>query len=149
MSAVGSSVDGMSLLNPYLSFRDTARDAMTFYKEVFGGELFISTFGDMGAPDGADAQLVMHSSLVTPAGYTLFASDVPAERPLTVGDNITISLSGTEDAELRGYFDALAKEGTVTMPLDKQVWGDVFGMVTDQFGINWMVNISDPERAQG
>lgn len=137
----------MSLLNPYISFRDTARDAMTFYKDVFGGELFISTFGDMGDPDGADAQLVMHSSLQTTAGYTLFAADTPGDRPLTVGDNITISLSGTEDAELRGYFDALAKEGTVTMPLDKQVWGDVFGMVTDQFGINWMVNISDPEAA--
>ncbi len=132
----------MSLLNPYLSFRATARDAMTFYKDVFGGELFISTFGDMGDPDGADAQLVMHSSLVTPAGYTLFASDVPEDRPLTIGDNITISLSGTEDAELRGYFEALAKNGSVTMPLDKQVWGDVFGMVTDEFGINWMVNIS-------
>lgn len=131
-----------SKLNPYLSFRDTTRDAMTFYKDVFGGELFISTFGDMGDPDGADAQLVMHSSLQTPAGYVLFAADVPAERPLTVGDNITVSLSGDDDAELRGYFDALANDGTVTMPLDKQVWGDVFGMVTDQYGINWMVNIS-------
>lgn len=140
----------MSLLTPYLSFRDTTRDAMTFYQEVFGGDLFISTFGDLGDPDGADAQLVMHSSLQTRAGYTIFAADVPGDRPLIVGDNVTISLSGTEDAELRGYFEALAKDGAVTMPLDKQVWGDVFGMVTDQFGTHWMVNISEAERgAQG
>src|SRR3954471_2972884 len=132
-----------SKLNPSLSFQDTARDAMEFYKSVFGGELFISTFGDMGDTDGAAADLVMHASLQTPAGYTIFASDTPPGTPFTTGSQVTVSLSGdaTSAAELRGYWEGLAADGTVQMPLDRQVWGDDFGMVTDRFGIGWMVNI--------
>jgi PhnB protein len=132
-----------SKLNPYLSFQDTARDAMEFYKSVFEGELFISTFGDMGDTDGAAADLVMHASLQTPAGYTIFASDTPPGTPFTTGSQVTVSLSGdaTSAAELRGYWEGLAADGTVLMPLERQVWGDDFGMVTDRFGIGWMVNI--------
>jgi PhnB protein len=129
-------------LNPYLSFQDTARDAMEFYKTVFGGELSFFTFGDMGAEDDT-ANLVMHSSLVTPSGYTLFASDTPPGMPLQPGSQITVSLSGpTEDeAELRGYWEGLAEEATVHMPLEKQMWGDVFGHLVDRYGTPWMVNI--------
>jgi PhnB protein len=132
-----------SKLNPYLSFQDTARDAMTFYQSVLGGELTFSTFGEMGDPDAAEAELIMHSSLVTPSGYTLFASDTPPSMPFESGSRITLSLSGDSSSgdELRGYWDALAADGTVTMPLEKQIWGDEFGMVTDRFGIAWMVNI--------
>jgi len=132
-----------SKLNPYLSFQDTARDAMEFYQSVFGGELFISTFGDMGDTDGAASDLVMHSSLQTPAGYTIFASDTPPGMPFTTGSQVTVSLSGDAGsaAELRGYWEGLSADGTVQMPLDRQVWGDDFGMVTDRFGIGWMVNI--------
>jgi PhnB protein len=132
-----------SRLNPYLSFRDTARPAMEFYQSVFGGELDVNTFGehgDQGNPDG-----VMHAMLETPAGFTLMASDTPAEVPVTQGDNISISLSGDDADELRGYWDRLVEDGKVTMPLEKQMWGDVFGMCVDQFGIGWMVNIAQPE----
>lgn len=133
-----------SKLNPYLSFQDTARDAMEFYRSVFGGELSISTFGDMGDPDGVASDLVMHASLETPAGYTLFASDTPPGMELHPGSQITVSLSGDAEsaAELRGYWEALSTDGTVRMPLERQMWGDDFGMVTDRFGIDWMVNIS-------
>ncbi|UDY23159.1 VOC family protein [Nocardioides sp. Kera G14] len=129
-------------LNPYLSFTNTARDAMEFYKSIFGGELNVFTFGDMGAEDET-ATLVMHASLVTPSGYTLFASDTPPGMTTTPGSNITISLSGplADEAELRGYWDALAADGTVHMTLEKQVWGDIFGQLVDQYGIPWMVNI--------
>ena len=131
-----------SKLNPYLSFQDTARDAMAFYQSVFGGELFVSTFGEMGDPDAAEAGLVMHSSLQTPSGYTLFASDTPPSMPFTPGSQITVSLSGDDADELRGYWERLSADGTVRMPLERQVWGDEFGMVTDRFGIEWMVNIA-------
>jgi PhnB protein len=133
-----------SKLNPYLSFQDTTRDAMEFYRSVFGGELFISTFGEMGDPEGAEANLVMHASLETPSGYTIFASDTPPGMEFAPGSQITISLSGDAESaeELRGYWQRLSADGTVKMPLERQVWGDDFGMVTDRFGIDWMVNIS-------
>ena len=135
-----------SKLNPYLQFRDNARDAMTFYQGVFGGDLNISTFGEYGGGDethAAPADGVMHSQLDAPNGFTLMASDIPPGMD-TGGDvkNGTISLSGDDDADLRGFFDKLSDGGQVTMPLEKQMWGDEFGMLTDKFGIDWMVNIA-------
>ncbi|MFL6098418.1 MAG: VOC family protein [Actinomycetales bacterium] len=133
-----------SRLNPYIQFKDNARQAMEFYQTVFGGELAINTFADFGAGDGADANLVMHSQLETPKGYTLMGADTPAHMEYAEGARITVSLSGTEGDELRGYWDKLSGTGTVTVPLEKQMWGDEFGMCRDQFGIDWMVNIGQP-----
>jgi PhnB protein len=134
-----------SKLNPYLQFRDNARDAMTFYQGVFGGDLNVSTFGEYsgeGGTHGAAADGVMHAQLEAPNGFTLMASDIPPGMD-TGGDvkNGTISISGDDD-DLRGYFDKLSDGGQVTMPLEKQMWGDEFGMLTDRFGIDWMVNIA-------
>jgi PhnB protein len=136
-----------SRLNPYLSFDGDARDAMETYKGVFGGELTVSTFGDMGQTDEGLKDKVMHSQLETPAGFTLMASDTPpgTDQPYQRGNAFTVSLSGDDEAELRGYWDGLADGGQVTLPLDKQVWGDVFGMVADRFGVLWMVNIAQPQ----
>ncbi|MCW2576340.1 MAG: Glyoxalase/bleomycin resistance protein/dioxygenase [Modestobacter sp.] len=133
-----------SRLNPYLSFPDTARQALEFYRGVFGGDLTLNTFGEAGAAEGADADKVMHGQLETPAGYTLMASDTPAGMDRTVGTNVSLSLSGDDADELRGYFAKLSEGGAVTMPLEKQMWGDEFGMCVDPFGIAWMVNISQP-----
>jgi PhnB protein len=133
-----------SRLNPYISFSDTARQALEFYRGVFGGDLTLSTFGEAGAADGLDANKIMHGQLETPAGYTLMASDTPAGMDRTVGTNMSISLSGDDADELRGYFSKLSDGGAVTMPLEKQMWGDEFGMCVDPFGIAWMVNISQP-----
>ena len=131
-----------STLNPYLSFRDDARAAMEFYQAALGGELTISTFGEFGDADAPEANLVMHSQLTTPSGFTLMGSDTPPGMQFEEGGRFSISLSGDDEAELRGYFDKLSEGGTVTMPLEKQMWGDVFGMVTDPFGVGWMVNIA-------
>lgn len=134
-------------LNPYISFPGTARDAMEFYKSVFGGELTISTFGDMPAPSdgpGPDPNGVMHAQLESPSGFFLMASDVPPGMPHNPGDNISISLSGDEGDQLREYWSTLSGSGKVVMPLETQMWGDEFGMCVDQFGITWMVNISGP-----
>ncbi len=132
-----------SLLNPYISFKDTARPAMEFYQSVFGGELTVNTFGEYGDPGAPMAELVMHSMLTTPGGFALMAADTPEGMEFTAGSQIAISLSGDgDDADaIRGYWERLAETGTVTVPLEEQVWGDEFGQVTDQFGISWLVNI--------
>src|SRR5690349_17039619 len=130
-----------SRLNPYIGFSDNARQAMEFYRGVFGGELTLSTFGENGMADSPDADKIMHAQLETPAGYTLMASDTPAGMDRTVGTNVSISLSGDDGDALRGYFTQLCEGGTVTMPMQKQMWGDEFGMCVDQFGIAWLVNI--------
>jgi PhnB protein len=132
-----------SRLNPYISFADNARQAMEFYRGVFGGELTMNTFGEMGGAAPGDENKIMHSQLETPAGYTLMASDAPAGMPRSEGSSISVSLIGDTD-DLRGYFTKLSEGGSVIMPLEKQMWGDEFGMCVDQFGIQWMVNISQP-----
>lgn len=130
-------------LNPYLRFRDTAREAMTFYHSVFGGELTVSTFGEMQASDDpAEQDKVMHAMLVSDQGLTLMGSDTPNGMDYTPGKNYSVSLSGDAEAELRGYWDRLSAGGTVTLPLEQAPWGDSFGMCVDRFGVSWMINIA-------
>jgi PhnB protein len=131
-----------SRLNPYISFAGNAREAMEFYESVFGGTLRLNTFGEYGAADAPEAEKIMHAMLETPSGFTLMGADTPPGMSVTAGDNITISLSGDDAEELRGYWDKLCAGGDVTMPLEKQMWGDEFGACQDRFGISWMVNIS-------
>jgi PhnB protein len=130
-----------SRLNPYISFSDNARQALEFYQGVLGGSLKLNTFGEFGAPDSPDANKIMHGLLETDAGFTLMGADTPAGMTYKPGDNIAISLSGDDADELRGYWGKLSGSGTVAIPLEKQMWGDEFGMCVDQFGISWMVNI--------
>lgn len=129
-------------LNPYLNFNGNAREAMQFYANVFGGDLNISTFGEMGS-DGPDANRVMHAMLQTKDGYTIMGADVPstmAFEPMS-GSSVSISGGEPESARLHGYWDKLSAGGTTTMPLAKQSWGDEFGMCTDKFGVPWMIDI--------
>lgn len=134
-----------SRLNPYISFDGNAREAMEFYKDVFGGNLTMSTFGEFGASDPGTTNKIMHSMLESGSGFMLMASDTPPEMEHKPGNNITVSLSGDAASgdELRGYWAKLSESGTVSVPLEKQMWGDVFGMCVDRFGIGWMVNISE------
>ncbi|MFF8319668.1 VOC family protein [Streptomyces bobili] len=134
-----------SRLNPYISFAGDARQAMEFYKEVFGGTLVLNTFGEFGQQDAPQADQIMHAMLETPSGFTLMASDTPPGMNVTRGDNISVSLSGDDAAALRGYWEKLSAGGSVSVPLEKQMWGDMFGMCTDRFGIPWMVNISESQ----
>ncbi|MBP9757250.1 MAG: VOC family protein [Candidatus Pacebacteria bacterium] len=132
-----------SKLNPYLNFDGTAKDAMEFYKAALGGELTMSTFGEAGMThEGGDKDKIMHAMLVTESGITLMASDTPPEWTLNVGNNVSVSLSGDDDAELTGYWEKLSAGGTVDQPLVQAPWGDKFGMFTDKFGIRWMLNIA-------
>ena len=134
----------MTRLNPYISFRGTAREAMEFYRSVFGGELDLSTFSDFQMPGIADdeSDLIMHGQLEAPGGMVLMGADTPRSMDLVEGSNITVSLSGDDQDELRGYWDKLADGGTVAMPLEVAPWGDAFGQLVDKFGVGWMVNIA-------
>jgi PhnB protein len=135
-----------SRLNPYISFKDTARDAMEFYKSVFGGTLNMNTFGEYGAQDTPDADKIMHAMLETDRGFTIMGADTPAGMDYKPGENIAISLSGDDEDELRGYWEKLSEGGNVSVPLEKQMWGDTFGMCSDRFGIGWMVNIAGDQQ---
>lgn len=133
-----------SKLNPYISFEGNAREAMEFYKSVFGGELKLTTFGDMGGvPEGVEPDKIMHSVLDADNGITIMAADsATGMRELIAGTNMSLSLSGDNEAELTGYYTKLAEAGKVESPLKKEAWGDTFGMCTDKFGMFWMVNIT-------
>lgn len=136
----------MATLNPYLNFRGQARDAIEFYRSVFGGDLTVSTFREFGMPvDAGEEDQVMHSQLETDAGFTLMCSDVPHSMEITPGTNVQVSLSGgAADADaLSAYWAALMDGGSETMPLAQAPWGASFGQGIDRYGIGWLVNISN------
>lgn len=136
-----------SRLNPYLQFKDNAREAMEFYQTVFSGKLDVQTFGEIGSSHGPDDDnLVMHAMLEADNGITFMASDTATGMEYKPGTNISMALSGENDEELTGYFNKLAEGGQITMPLDKAPWGDKFGMLIDKYGIQWMVNIGAPKQ---
>jgi PhnB protein len=132
-----------SKLNPYINFRDNTREAMEFYRSVFGGNLNLRTFQEFHASqDPSEDNKIMHSVLEAENGITFFASDTPDRMEYRPGNNISMSLTGDNEAELAGYFEKLSAGGMVAMPLEKAQWGDSFGMCIDKFGIQWLVNIS-------
>ncbi|MBP9699708.1 VOC family protein [Candidatus Woesebacteria bacterium] len=132
-----------SRLNPYISFKDNAKQAMEFYHSVFGGKLVSNTFKEYQvSSDPAEDDKIMHSMLEAENGLTFMAADTPLSMEYKAGSGMSMSLSGDNEEELRSYWDKLSQGGTVKMPLEMSPWGDTFGMLTDQFGIDWMVNIS-------
>ena len=133
-----------TILNPYISFRDNAREAMNFYHSVFGGELTLSTFADFQASeDPSEAEKIMHGMLTTTQGLVIMGADTPDSMEYHPGSAISISVSGDDEVELRGYYEKLTADGgAVTVPMEKAPWGDVFGMCTDRFGVAWLVNVN-------
>jgi PhnB protein len=134
-----------SRLNPYLTFNGNARQAIEFYASVFGGNVALNTWADLGATDPPDADRIAHARLETDAGYTIMAGDVTSTMQYQPMAGCSVSLSGDDADLLRGYWEKLSTSGTVTMPMQKQIWGDEFGMCVDKFGVSWMVNISQPQ----
>jgi len=133
-------------LNPYIHFKDNARQAMEFYKTVFGGKLTLNTFKEFQASqDPSEDDLVMHAALEADNGITFMASDTSGHREYRPGTNFAMSLTGDDEAELKSYFEKLSAGGMVTQPLVKSDWGDTFGMCVDKFGITWFVNITAPK----
>ncbi|WP_309108510.1 VOC family protein [Arthrobacter sp.] len=135
-------------LNPYIGFRDNAREAMTYYQSVFGGELTMSTFGEFQASeDPGEQDKIMHAMLTTDSGMVLMGADTPNGMSYNPGDNFSVSLSGEDEAELRGYWDRLSSDGRITVPFEPAPWGDTFGMCTDKFGVPWLVNAAGAQPA--
>jgi PhnB protein len=130
------------VLNPYLNFRDETRDAMEFYRGVFGGELRMNTFKEYQASeDPSEDNKIMHAQLDAD-GLVFMAADTPNHMEYQPGTNFNMSLSGDDESTLRGYFEKLQEGGTVMMPLEKAPWGDTFGMLVDRFGVRWLVNVN-------
>lgn len=127
----------MTRLTPYLSFPGTAREALTFYQEVFGGELVLNTFGEFGRDDGP-AEAIAHGMLRGPVD--LFASDAASGEPGVRLEGVLFALLGTaEPATLEEWFAGLSDGGIDIDPLQARPWGDHDGQVTDRFGVRWLV----------
>jgi PhnB protein len=135
----------MATINPYLNFGGNCEEAFNFYKSVFGGEfLTVMRFKDVPAeyqmPE-SEGQKIMHVALPIGQGTILMGSDTPAAmEPVTNGNNYSIAIGTESEAEATKLFNGLSAGGQVTMPLDKAFWGAYFGMLTDKFGIQWMVS---------
>lgn len=139
-------------LHPYLNFDGNSREAFEFYGHALGAIPQFVTFGEAGAvpADHPSADKVMHGSLEVTELIRLYVSDViegMSPDGFTPGTNVTLSLMGDDETLLRSAYERLSEGGSITMPLEKQMWGDVYGTFTDRFGIVWQVNISAP--AQG
>lgn len=134
-------------LNSYIGFRDNTREAMEYYKSIFGGETYMDTFGSMdgaGMPvDVGDKDKIMHGYLRGDNGIELMAADTPSTMEYHEGSRISLTLNGDDEVLLRAYWDKLAADGLITVPIDMSPWGAIFGMVTDKYGVNWMINIGD------
>ena len=128
-------------LNPYLHFDGDAAEAIAFYTDVLGGTSSIMTFGSMGM-EGPDADKVMHGQIETEHGITLMVSDFPPGAARQTGNDVTISLSGDDDATLRGFWEKLSAGGKIETPFEKQMWGDTFGACVDRFGVSWLVDVA-------
>lgn len=145
----------MATINPYINFNGNAEEAFGFYKSVFGGEFEVfQRFGDMPAgPDESnsipedDKRKIMHVSLPIGEGSVLMGSDVLEAYGSgeVSGDNISVSLGASSREETEKLFTGLSHGGTVTMPLNDTFWGAYFGMFTDKFGIQWMINFDQPK----
>lgn len=144
----------MAIVNVYLTFTGNCEEAFNFYRSVFNREfLSVNRFGEIPPseemppiPDDVK-QKIMHISLPISEETVLMGSDAVESMspPITVGNNFSVSIQ-TEDAdEAKRLFNGLAEGGNVTMPLEKVFWAELFGMVTDRYGINWMVNCGSPE----
>jgi PhnB protein len=132
-------------LIPYLNFNGNTAEAMKFYQSILGGELKMQTFGEVNmAKDGVDKDKIMHAELKN-ENINFMASDGRSDVKVAIGDNVHLSLMGTNENVLTGYFSKLGMGGKVDMPLQKQFWGDTFGTLTDKFGVHWMINISKQE----
>ena len=129
-------------LSPYLNFNGNTREAMEFYKSVLGGELTLQTFAESGMPTKAEFKdHIVHAHLQS-GEISIMASDAGDQGEVTFGTSVHLSLVGSDEAGLTEIFNKLAEDGKVDMPLEEQFWGDTFGMLTDKFGIHWMVNIT-------
>ncbi|MFV8344759.1 VOC family protein [Flavobacterium sp. ZB4P13] len=145
----------MASINPYLVFNGNCEEAFLFYQSVFGGAFsYIGRFKDIppnteGCESGSeeDSEKIMHVSLPIGKGTILMGSDNnSSSKEVVFGQNISVSINTESKEEADKLFNGLSAGGTVTMPMNQTFWGAYFGMFTDKFGINWMVNFDENEK---
>jgi len=131
----------MKTLTPYLFFPGTCEEAMNYYKECLGGEITaVQRFGDTEMPvEEGYRDKIMHGELKAEGIHMMFSDGAP-HKDITEGDNVQLSITVETIEEQDTLFEALAKDGEVTMPLEKTFWGARYGMLKDKFGIRWMLN---------
>lgn len=135
-------------LNSYINFNGNGRAALDFYQSIFGGSVESDTFKEFNEKSGGsmpmpeeDADKLMHASL-TAEHLELMISDVPSTwPPAATESNITLALNGDDEATLRRYWEQLSEGGAIVQPLESAPWGDIFGSLTDKFGVTWMIDI--------
>ena len=144
----------MTTVNTYLTFDGNCEEAFLFYQSVFGGEFpYVGKFGEMPPQEGMpplseeDKSRILHISLPISTETMIMGSDtMTGMQKLNVGNNFSLSLNVNSKEEATQLFNKLSIGGTVTMSLADTFWGAYFGMWTDKFGINWMVNYDDPAK---
>jgi PhnB protein len=132
-------------LNSYISFNGDAKEAVEFYKSIFGGEVYSDTFASFASDEmpvaEVDKDKIMHAYLKGEHGIELMAADTPTGVSYEEGARLSLTLNGDDETLLRSYWDKLIEGGEITVPLEKAPWGDTFGMLVDKFGVAWMVDI--------
>lgn len=129
----------------HLNFRGNARAALSFYQHVFGGELVVATYADVGNPDPAIADLITWGQVKSAEGFHVMAYDVQPERPFDPGENaVFVSVRGTSPEEIRGYWDKLADGAITLFDLAPAAWSPLYGMLKDRFGVNWVLDVAVP-----
>jgi PhnB protein len=142
----------MITINPYLNFKGNTEEAFNFYKSIFGGEfLTIQRFKDTpeaGRVPAHEQDKVMHIALPIGNGNVLMGTDALESmgHKLTEGNNIHLSVDTSSEEETKKLFESLSRGGKVQIPLEKMFWGAFFGMCTDKFGIQWMVNFDENKK---
>ncbi|MFM2369697.1 MAG: hypothetical protein RL619_2007 [Bacteroidota bacterium] len=144
----------MASINPYLIFNGNCEEAFLFYQSVFGGEFpYIGKFKDMPPTEGhpalseEDGEKIMHVTLPISDGFVLMGSDSnSASGEVAFGQNVSLSINAKSKEEADKLFNGLSAGGTVTLPMNQTFWGAYFGMFSDKFGVNWMVNFDENEK---
>ncbi len=128
----------------HLNFRGQAREALDFYRFVFGGEQTIITYGDFGATqDAAQAKHVIWGQVASDQGFRIMAYDVQPEKPWSPGENaFYVSVRGTSAEEITAYWEKLREGASVLQPLGASAWSPLYGMLTDRFGVTWVLDVS-------
>jgi PhnB protein len=137
----------MAHINPYLRFNGNCREAMNFYKSVLGGELVLQGIGDSPIADKMPAEMkdkIMHSML-TSQDIVIMASDM-SMNGITKGNTVSMMLHCDSEKQVRDYYPKLSEGGKASHPLEDTFWGALFGDLTDQFGINWLLNFDKNEK---
>jgi PhnB protein len=141
----GSREKNMLGISPYIAFKGNCRQAIEFYKGALGAEvLFLQTVGESPMSNMGPAENIMHCSMKI-GDSTVMVCDDPRPEAAASAGNISLAIGLNDPAQAKQIFGSLAQDGSVIMPLDKTFWAEAFGMVTDKFGVRWMVNCDAPK----